>query len=66
MKDIVENLRSMTTENQYHELTRYGNIKADVSGSGYSGEYRIMVFEYFATKWFMHLVNGDIVLIKEV
>lgn len=65
-KKFVEEMRSMTTERQYFELTRYGKIKADVSGSGYSGEYRIMVFEYLGTRWFMHLQNGDIQIIKEV
>jgi hypothetical protein len=56
----------MTTEEQYHELKRYGHIKADVSGSGYSGEWRVMVFQYCGTKWLMHLENGNIMCIREV
>lgn len=63
---FVEDLRSMTTEEQYHELKRYGHIKADVFGSGYSGEWRVMVFQYCGTKWLMHLENGDIMCIREV
>lgn len=65
-ENLAEDLRSMTTEQQYKELRKYGHVKADVSGSGYSGEYRTMIFQYCGTKWFMHLVNGEIMCIQEV
>ena len=35
---LVEEMRALTTEQQYRELRKYGHVKADVSGSGYSGE----------------------------
>lgn len=66
MRKLVEELRAMTTENQYRELRKYGNIKADVSGSGYSGEWRTTVYQYCGTKWFCHMVNGEVMQLQEV
>lgn len=63
---FVEDLRSMTTEQQHRELRNYGHVKADVSGSGYSGEWRTTVYQYCGTKWFCHMVNGEIMCIQEV
>ena len=63
---FVEDLRSMTTENQYSELRKYGHVKADVSGSGYSGEWRTTVYQYYGTKWFCHIVNGEVMQLQEV
>lgn len=65
-KNLVEELRAMTTENQYRELRKYGNIKVEVSGYGLSGDYRTTVYQYCGTKWFCHLVNGEIMCIQEV
>lgn len=63
---LVEDLRAMTTEQQHRELRKYGHIKADVSGSGYSGEWRTTVYQYCGTKWFCHMVNGEVMQLQEV
>lgn len=63
---LVEDFRGMTTDRQYYELRKYGHVKADVSGSGYSGEWRTTVYQYCGTKWFCHMVNGEVMCIQEV
>lgn len=59
-------LRRMCPDDQYKNLVRYGHIRADVSGSGYDGEYRTTVYDYYTSKWFVHMKNGILINIQEV
>lgn len=65
-EDKILKLYKMTLGDQHHELIRYGHIKADVSCNDYAGSYRTMVFDYYGSKWFMHLYNGMVMDIHEV
>lgn len=65
--DMCNQLRAMTTVEQYYELIHYGNAKQDIEIQDINGKFnRILVFDYYGSIWFMQLCNGEIVKIEEL
>ena len=59
---MIENLLKMTKKSQYKELMKNGTVKVDYKNK----HVEISVIDYYGTKWWLHLCDGQVVQVIEI